>query len=402
MAQGSLTGIKVIEYCDFVAGPYCTKQFADLGAEVIKIERPEGDEARKRGPFKDNVPNPETSAVFLYHNTNKKGVTLNLESPKGREMFKKLIADADVFVEDCAPGELAQLGLGYEDLKKLNPRLIMTSITPFGQDGPYRDYKSYYMNTYHASGAGYVLPANSPDASREPVRGGGYTGECDAGINAAVGIMGALFWRGNGGTGQYIDISKQESLMALERMNIVRFYELGTSPTRIKINRLRDTLVHCGDGGYVKVVLHPDKQWNGVVKALGNPEWAKEEIYSNHKTREANFDALTARLNEEGAKYGTDELFFKIQAEGTACAPICSAEQTFKSPQTAARNFYEEIDHPKAGKMMYPGLPYKLSKQQPTGSFGAPLLGQHNEEVYCSRLGYSGQDLVKLKEAGVI
>lgn len=402
MAEGPLSGVKIIEYCSFVAGPYCTKLFADLGAEVIKVEKLEGDEARKMGPFLGDNPNSELSGLFLYHNTNKLGITLNLHSPAGQDIFKKLVAKADILVEDGRPGDLEKLGLNYESIKQVNASLIMASITPFGQDGPYRDYKAYCLNTYHSSGAGYVLPANSPNADREPVKGGGFVGECDVGVCASVSILGALYWRNAGGTGQYIDISKQEAEMALERMNLVRYYELGKSPTRIKINRLRDTLLHCRDGGYIKIVLYPDKQWNGLVEALGTPEWIKEEQFGDHKARESNFDALTARLQEEASKYDTADLFFRIQSQGTACAPVCSAEQVFKSPQTQARDFYVEINHPVTGTLMYPGLPYKLSKTPPRHNRGAPLLGEHNEEVYCNRLGYSKQELVNLRKAGVI
>ena len=290
MTDGPLNKLKVVELCSFVAGPYCTKLFADCGAEVIKIEPPGvGDEARKRGPFLHDTPNPELSGLFLYLNTNKLGVTLNLDSATGRELFKKLIADADILVEDRPPGELEKLGLNYEVLKKVNPSLIMASITPFGQYGPYRDYKAYYFNTYHASGAGYVLPAASPNADREPIKGGGYVGECDVGVSASVGILGALYWRNAGGTGQHIDISKQEAEMALERVNIARYYELGKSPTRYEINRVRDTLLRCRDGGYVMVVLHPEKQWNGLAEALGNPEWIQGGEVQNPEGERSQF-----------------------------------------------------------------------------------------------------------------
>ena len=402
MAEGPLSGVRLVEYCSFVSGPYCSKLFADLGAEVIKIETPEGDEARRRGAFLGDNPDPERSGLFLYLNTNKLGVTLNLGSAMGRDILRKLIANADILVEDRPPGEMEELGLGYEVLKQVNPSLIMASITPFGQDGPYRDYKAYYLNTYHASGGGYVLPAASPNADREPLRGGGFVGECDVGVSASVAILGALFWRNAGGTGQYIDISRQEGLMALERVNIARYYELGKSPTRYEINRVRDTLLRCRDGGYVMVVLHPQRQWNGLAKALGNPEWIAEEKFDTQEVRESNFDGLRARLREEALKYDSEDLFWRVQSEGTACAPVCSAEQVFKSPQTQARDFYIEIDHPTAGKLMYPGLPFQLAKAAPHHNHGAPLLGQHNEQVYCNRLGYTEQDLVKLREAGVI
>jgi CoA:oxalate CoA-transferase len=402
MAEGPLSGVKLVEYCSFVSGPYCTKLYADLGAEVIKVEKPEGDEARKKGPYLHDSPDPELSGLFLYLNTNKLGVTLNLNSTTGRDIFKKLIAEADILVEDCPPGEMERLGLNYDVLTKVNPSLIMASITPFGQYGPYRDYKAYYLNTYHSSGAGYVLPAASPSADREPIKGGGYVGECDIGVSAAVGIMGALYWRESGGTGQYIDISKQEQQMALERVNIVRYYELGKNPTRYEVNRVRDTLLRCRDGGYVIVVLHPERQWNGLAKALGNPEWTKEEKFNTQAARESNFDDLRARLREEALKYDTEDLFHRVQSQGTACAPVCSAEQVFKSPQTQARDFCVEIEHPRGGKLMYPGLPYHFSETAPRDNHGAPLLGQHNEEVYCKRLGYTKQDLVKLREAGDI
>lgn len=402
MADGPLSGVKLVEYCSFVAGPYCTKLFADLGAEVIKVEPLEGDEARRRGAFLDDEPDPELSGLFLYLNTNKLGVTLNLESATGREIFKQLVARADILIEDQPASAMEELGLDWLVLKEVNPSLIMASITPFGQYGPYRDYKAYYLNTYHASGAGYVLPAASPNADREPLKGGGYVGESDAGANASVGILGALYWRNAGGTGQYIDVSKQEAQMALERVNIARYYELGKSPTRYEINRVRDTLLRCRDGGYVMVVLHPEKQWGGLVQAMDTPEWTKEERFGTGKAREANFAALRACLREEALKYDTAELFHRVQSQGTACAPVCSAEQVFKSPQTQARDFYVEIDHPAAGKLMYPGLPYQLSKTARRDNHGAPLLGQHNEQVYCNRLGYTRQDLVKFRQAGVI
>lgn len=402
MAKGPLSGVKVVEYCDFISGPYCAKLLADLGAEVIKIEKPEGDSARKRGPFLNDVPDPELSGVFLYHNTNKKGITLNIETAEGGAIFKKLVREADILIEDTAPGYLGSMGLGYEELKRENEKLIMLSLTPFGQTGPYKDYKAYYLNTYHASGAGYVLPAASPNAEREPIKGGGYVGESDCGVYASVAIMGALYHRNNTGEGQYIDVSKQEAMMCLERMNIVRYYMIGSSPSRVGVNRVRDTLLQCKDGGYIIVVLYPQKQWEGIMTALGDPEWAKHAPFVEQKERDKHFEEVKMHLREEAQKYDTEELFFKIQAEGTACAPICSAEQVYNSPQTQARHFYTEIDHPKAGKLEYPGLPYKLSTMTPEGNEGAPLLGQHNEEILAGRLGYSKEEMVRLKEAGVI
>ena len=189
--------------------------------------------------------------------------------------------------------------------------------------------------------------------------------------------------------------------MAQERMNIVRYYMLGTNPSRVGINRVRDTMVKCKDGGYVIIVLYPQKQWEGVVRALGTPAWTQEERFLEQKIRDKHFYEMRDLLREEAQKYTSDELFSLIQAEGTACAPVCSAEQTFNSPQTKAREFFTEIDHPVAGKLMYPGIPYKMSATAPTDNFGAPTLGQNNEDVY-GALGYDKRQLVALAQAGVI
>ena len=401
MAVGPLSGVKVLEFASFIAGPHCGKMLADLGAEVVKIEDLNGDTARHHGPYLHDKVNIETSGMFLYENTNKKSITLNVKSPKGQEIFKALAAQADVLIEDHKPGTMESLGLSYETLKKINPGLVMASITNFGQYGPYRDFKAYNLNNYHASGAGYVLPAASPDNSREPIKGGGYVGETDIGACAAVAVLGAVYYKNITGKGQFIDISRQEAEMAQERMNIVRYYMLGTSPVRVGINRVRDTLVRCKDGGYVMVVLYPQKQWEGLVRALGTPAWTQKERFLEQKVRDKHFYEMRDLLREEAKKYTSIELFDKVQAEGTACAPVCSTEQVFNSKQSKARNFFIPIGHPVAGTLMYPGVPYKMSEAAPLGNTGAPTLGQDNEKVY-GDLGYSREDLVALRDCGVI
>ena len=393
MAKGPLSNMKILEYCEDVAGPFCSKQFADQGAQVIKIERPSGDHARR---------DSETSPVFLFNNTNKKGITLNLETEEGKEIFKKLVKDADVLIEDTKPGTMESLGLGYDTLSSINPRLIMAAISPFGQTGPYRDYKAYYLNTFHASGAGYLLPADSPNLDREPIKMGGSMGESDIGICAAVGIMGAYYWRRfNGGQGQYIDISKQEAEMAIERQNIALFHETGSSKMRTSNSAVRDILIQCGDGGYIKIVLLPENQWKGLVRALGTPEWTNAEEFSTDVLRIKNFKNMKKYLTEAASSYTTFELFEKIQAEGTACAPVCTAEQVYASPQNEVRKFFIEMDHPVAGTLKYPGVTYISSCIPPTENFSAPLLGQHNDEVL-SGLGYNDNEIAAFKSAHVI
>lgn len=403
MTDKSLLKLKVIELCDFVAGPYCTRLLADFGGEVIKIERPGiGDSARKRGPFPGDIPDPEKSGMFLYLNTNKSGVTLDVESADGNALFRKLIADADILVEDRAPGEMQRLGLCYEALKAINPNLIMTSITVFGQTGPYRDYKSYHLNTYHASGAGYMLPMNSTSLTREPLRGPGFTGDYDGGVSAALATMAALYWRRHGGTGQHIDVSIQHSIMHLERSQLRRYVDSGVSPNRTGMGRLLESLVECKDGNYVILILSSEKQWQGLYKAMGEPEWGRDTRFNSQAARSANYEALRAKLSEWTKAYTAQEVFEMVQAEKSACSPAQTAEQFYNSPQTLQRNYFDDVEHPVAGTLRHPGLPYQFSAVPKRTMEPAPLLGQHNEAVFAGQLGLDRRELVRLRQAGVI
>jgi len=377
---------------------------ADLGAEVIKIEPPGiGDEARRRGPFPDDILHHERSGLFLYLNTNKLGITLNLDSATGRDILKQLIASTDILIEDFPPGKMGELGLDYDRLKEINPRLIMTSITPFGQTGPYRDYKAYYLNTYHASGAGYLLPIGSPNLEREPIKGPGFIGEYDAGLGAAVATMGALYWCGTSGLGQYIDISKQETLMALDKMELVRFHVDGENPSRgPSVAWVPPKPIRTKDNGYILIDTGRDNQWRGLLELMGNPEWANDERFNTDQGRHEHIGELRERVAEWAENHTLDELFHEIQRKGSPSAPVNSLEALLNSSQIRARGFLTEIDHPVAGTLEYPSTPYHFSKTPWSVERPAPLLGQHNEEVLSRYLGYTQPDLVKLREAGVI
>ena len=405
MTESALEGTKIIEYCDFVSGPYCAKLLADLGAEVIKIERPGvGDEARSRGPFLDDVPHSERSGLFLYLNTNKLGITLNLDSAAGKVIFKRLIAGADILIEDRPPGEMKELGVGYDTLKGLNPRLIMTSITPFGQTGPYRDYKSYYLNTYHASGAGYLLPGSSPYPDRAPIKGPGLLGEYDAGLSAAIATLGARYWCGVSGLGQYIDVSKQEALMALDKIEFARFQTDGKSPSRNPATRPPHGYIRSKDGANVLLQAGPPRaeQWQSLMELMGNPEWGKDEMFSTEEKRRDHASELRERQVEWAQNHTADEIFNGAQTRKIPAAVVNSPGDFLSSPQTEARGFVVEIEHPEAGKLKYPSRPYRFSKTPWRVERPAPLLGQHNEEVYCQRLGYTKPEMVTMRETGVI
>jgi crotonobetainyl-CoA:carnitine CoA-transferase CaiB-like acyl-CoA transferase len=403
MSSGPLSHIKVIDFSRFAAGPHCAKLFADFGANVIKVEQPQtGDEARQRVTGTKDSQSPEKSALFLYVNTNKRGVTIDLNMEEGRAVFRKLIADADILIEDRAPGEMAGWNVGYEQLSKINPRLIVTSITPFGQTGPYSGFKAYHLNLFHSSGQGFLLPMNSPNKERAPVKGAGFIGEFDAATSAGIATLAALYWRNAGGTGQHIDISKQHAVMHLEKSQLRRYVDDGVSPDRTGMGRLLETLIKSKDGNYVVIILSSQIQWTGLFEAMGRPRWAAEPPFDTQAGRSASYPQLREHLQAWADNYTAEEIFAMVQGRRSACAPVYLAKHFVESPQIASRDFLVEIDHPVAGRLKYPGRPYQFSDVSWSGRRPAPLLGEHTDEVLDKELGYSTSERAQLRKAGAI
>ncbi len=401
----ALGGVKILEYCQILSGAYCTKLMGDLGAEVIKIEPPGiGDGARREPPFPNDIPHPEKSGLFLYVNTNKYGITLDPGKPLGKEIFKKLTKNADVLIEDQPVGGMEKMGLGYGDLKKVNPALIMISITPFGRSGPYKDYKAYQLNISHVSGQGYLLPVGAKDLERPPVKVGGNSGYFDPGLVASVAVMAALFRRGKSGQGQFIEISMQEALMSMQRVESVTFPNNGINMTRIVTPRQRSNggVMPCKDG-YVVVVTPEEHQWDALMKLMGNPEWSREEWCRDPVARVDHADEIQGSIMEWMKERSQEEIFRKGQALSVPIAPANSAKDIVESPQFNARNFFVELEHPAAGKIeKFPSSPYRFSKTPWKIERPAPLLGEHNEMIYSERLGYTKEDLRKFKESEII
>jgi crotonobetainyl-CoA:carnitine CoA-transferase CaiB-like acyl-CoA transferase len=379
-----------------VAAPYCGKLLADLGADVLKVEPPIGDPARRRGPFPDDVPHAERSGLFLYLNTSKRAITLNLETETGREILRKLAARIDVLIEDRAPGELESAGLGRDRLARTNPRLIVISITPFGQTGPYRSYRSHHLNLYHASGHSASLHLPEGGEGRAPPRGGGYLGEYDAGLTAALATLAAVLGRDRGGPGTHVDVSKQEALMCLERVDLGRAINDPESLRR----RMVGGLTRAKDGYFVITPIQ-NHQWQALVRAMGDPEWSRAEWCQTEAGRMEHRDEIRPRIEEWAAGLTRDEIYHLTQAEGAPTGPIRDVAEVRAWKQTEARGFFAEIDHPEAGAQVYPTAPYQFSRTLRAAT-PAPCLGQHNEEVYCDRLGYSRGELSRLAEAGIV
>jgi len=402
MTETALNGVKVVELCNLVAGPYCAKMMADLGAEVIKVEKPGvGDEARRRGPFLNDIPHPERSGLFLYLNTNKLGITLNIETKKGKGLFKELLLEADILVEDNPPGMLANLGLGYDVLSELNLRLIMTSITPFGQSGPYKDYKAYPLNSFHSGAEGYITPTGDPFPDRPPLKIARYAWEYEVGIHSMLATLGALYYQRATGLGQQVDISKQEALIDINTFELLAYPYVGWYPNRATVLNLFGGILQAKDG-YGHLALYEEVQWDNLAKLMGNPDWTKEELFTNpdvRRQRSGEVNKHVAGWMREHTKY---EIYHKGQKIGVPTGAYQTPEEIMNSEQLNSRGFFVELDHSEVGRITYPTAPYRFSKTPWRGRQAAPLLGEHNEEIYHKRLGHSKGELARFRGLGVI
>lgn len=397
---GPLHGIRVIECGHMVGAAYAAKLMSDLGAEVIKVEAPGGDETRRRGPYPGNIPHPEKSGTFLYLNTNKLGVTLNLQTPRGQGLLYRLATDADLLVHDNPPPHMASLGLNYEALQQRNPRLVMTSISPFGQTGPNRDLHMHDLNMWSAGGIVYLSGAGGrPDLP--PLKAFGQQAGYQAGVNAAVGSLGALFSRFSTGKGQHVDISVQECLIAIMENNYVSWPYQQSIASRLGFRLIPQDVIPCRDG-YIYFLAIEDHQWKGALEVMGNPEWADADIFQDFASRSGNWDALKPLLEDWAQDKSVQEVYHAAQAKRVPFAPVSTMGDLFTSEHLKARGFFASIGHPEAGELQYPGAPYRFSASPWALRRPAPCLGQHNEEIYCGRLGLSREELDELTKAGVI
>ena len=397
-------GITVLEYAGFVAGPYCGKLLADLGADVVKIEPPgAGDPARGFGPFPENIPHREKSGLFLYLSLNKRSITLDPSTPTGKELFARLAAKADVLVEDSPPGHMAELGLSFAHLQELNPALVYVSVTPYGQTGPQAGWKAQHINTFHASGEGYTLPGGATHSifpDRPPVAGGTHLGEYDAGLMAASGAVAALYAREVWGRGQHVDVSKQEATFGLNRLMFTQAQAEGRVTDRTR-SYVYGGIFRCNDG-YVMLYPREDRQWRALVEIMGQPKLAEDERFLNRTARIQNAGELNRIISQWTETLGKDEIYSSVAPSGCPVGLYADSQDVHNSPQLQARRFFQKVDHPKAGELVYPVRPYRFSGLGEDGPKPAPLLGQHNEEVFCRELGLPPSELAGLRRAGVV
>ncbi|OGO00216.1 MAG: hypothetical protein A2Y59_01125 [Chloroflexi bacterium RBG_13_52_14] len=406
MLEQALSEVKVLDLTWHITGPYCTKLLADYGADVIKVERPgKGDPARTMGPFFKDDPSPEKSGTFLHLNTNKKGITLNLKTATGQKILKDLVTHADILVEGFRPHVMPSLGLDYQTLKKINPKLVMVSVSSFGQTGPYSEFKASEIVEYAMGGEMY----STGIAGREPLKLGGNVIQYQAGNVAAVATLGAFFAAEFQGVGQHVDVSIMETQAgSADRriMYILGYACAGVITTRwpppreaIRMLIMPQGVYPCRDG-FVNTLSLP-QWWHRYIEALGMPELKDDPRFQNIYSAEAGmeFDAIWYSWLADHDKQELFDIFLKYKI---ASAPVNSSADLLDNVQLKARDYFVEIDHPETGKVTYPGAPFKLSESPWKIRYPAPLLGQHNEEIYCNQLGYNKEDLVKLREGGII
>ena len=404
MTDQALSGVKVLDLTWHMAGPYCTKLLADYGADVIKVERPgSGDPARSMGPFFKDDPHHEKSGLFLHLNTSKKSITLNLKSETGVKIFKELVKDVDILVESFSPRVMPSLGLSYEEQKKLNPRLVMTSISNFGQTGPYRDYKATEMVSQAMGSLMYIT--GQPD--REPLKIGGSQAQYSAGVSAFLTTLGALYGQEQMGLGQHVDVSVMECLINASETVDTWYSAFGAIQGRrwyryilgflVDVYDAKDGYLLLGASGVAgtgmpKIPLLVDRP-----ELIEHPYFRADDPRARMAASDEEFDALINPYFKEHTKM---EIAEKAQELRMSTGPVQTTQELVNSPQLKARGYFGEIEHPVVGKLAYPGMPLVMS-ETPHRWGRAPLLGEHNEEVY-GHLGYTRGDLVKLRERGVI
>jgi len=403
MTLQALSNVKVLEFSDFISGPYCGKLLSNMGAQVIKIEKPGlGDKARSWGPFAQNLPHPEKSGLFLFLNTNKSGITLNVETAAGRKIFKELLKWADVLIEDHSVKEMKQLGLSYAEVKKINPSLIMTSITPFGQTGPFKDYKGNDLIAAHAGTEAFGNPDEGvkDPVDMPPLKVPNHAADFMSGLTAAACLLGALLGRKNTGRGQHIDLSKQEAVASITRQQLAYYSVMEETPSReFGRKKFGGFLYPCQDG-YVVIWIGP--HYHLVVKMMGDPDWSKEEMFANPLLRNNYIVELNQLITAWTMEHTAEEINALALEHGVPCSLVRSVKDLVADEQLAFRKFWREIDHVIAGKFKYPGAPFKLSSTPAAIERPAPLLGEHNEMVYCNLLKYSREQLVRMRQGGII
>jgi crotonobetainyl-CoA:carnitine CoA-transferase CaiB-like acyl-CoA transferase len=401
--RGALDGLRVLELGGRIVGPFCTKLLADYGADVIKVEQPDGgDPARAWGPFRGDVPDVEGGGLFLHCNTNKRGLTLDHSTRHGRQLLAELVADADLVVEAGRPGALAGHGAGYDDLRERNPRMVWTAISNFGQDGPYRDWEASEITLYAMAGA--MQTTGLPD--REPLKLAHTVLQFHAGTVAASYAMAALFSAEATGSGQLVDVSLFEVFSSSpDRASLNLVCEAYTGS--LTFNRsaapgwsiLPTGVYPCADG-YVHFNAPMISWWPRFAEMIAKPELMTDPHFVENLNDLRLKPEVDAMLLEWTMPRSKREVQDRAQECGFAGSAVNTMEDLFADPHFAARGFFVDVEHPEAGRLRYPGAPFQMPAT-PWRAGRAPLLGEHTAEIL-GALGYDDAAATRMREQRVI
>ena len=393
---GPLAGIKVIEVGVAMAGPFCGMTLADYGADVVKVERVgEGDETRHWPPYFPG----QVGYYFAAANRNKRSLAIDLKQPEGVEILRTLAAGADILVDNFRVGALDALGLGYDALSAINPRLIYCSISGFGPSGPRKHDRAndIFMQAYTGN------MSITGEEGRGPVKAGISLADVGAGMFGVIGILLALQARNSSGRGQRVDTSLMEGQLAMLSYHLTSYFATGRPPVRRGASSQLSVPYQAfqAKDDWVVVAAFTQRMWQGVCTAIERTQWAADERFATPDRRAANRTVLIPMLAEVFATRTVDEWVQRLSEQGVPCTSVNSIDKVVKEEQVAARDMIVEIDHPTAGKIKMAGLPVKLSANPGSVRSHAPLLGEHSAEVL-RELGWSPERIAALREKGVI
>jgi len=401
MTNKALEGVKVAALIQGIAGPFTAATLASYGAQVLRIEsRTRIEWHRQAGPFVDNVASPDRSVLYHFINPGLYGVTLNLKHPRAMEVMTRIVKWSDVVVENFAGGVMKRMGLGYEDLKKIKPDIIMLSAAIYGQTGPYGEVPGYGGTLTALTGLPHItgFPDQMPQFPAQAVT------DFIAPRANVLAIVAALDYRRKTGKGQYIDAAQMESAVPFLTPLLLQYDAEGKEAERMG-NRSTYAAPHgvyrCkGDDRWCAITVFNDEEWEQFCQAIGKPAWAESTEFATLMGRLNNLDKLDRLVEEWTMNHSPEEVVSLMQGAGVAAGAVQSGQDLDSDPQLKHRHFYWEFDHPEIGNFTYSGMPAKLSKT-PYEMRRAPMLGEHNEYVYTQLLGMSDEEFVQLMADGV-
>ena len=404
----TLADLRVLDLAEGVAGAYAAKLLADYGADVIKVERPHGgDPSRRHGAFPQDKPHLETGALWLYLNTNKRGITLDISQPTGHRLFELLVERAQVIIESFRPGYLDSLGLGFRHLAGIQRRIVVVSVTPYGQWGPYARRPSTNLTSF-ATGGQMSL---SGEPQREPLKNAGYQAEYQAGLHAFAAAALAALSADALEMPQHVDISAMECMASTLELYLPWWAYLKRDISRRRGNVMSAMVgVFPSADGHIGLHVMP-RNWPWFARAMGRPDLIDDPRFRDNRSRLQHNDELEAIVRAWAAGQSAKGIYRTAGAARVPVAFVHTLGDLLASPQLRARRYFQETDHPKAGRLTYPGPPFRPFAGGESASGGSevqwrqgrsPLLGEHNQEIFCDELGLGRQDLARLRAAGVV